>query len=222
MCGDENLYHGSEENRIRGVRMLIEAGASVNIENDWQPLAVAAASGNLQLVQMLLEAGADVRETCAMGYTALHSSVGADAYYDWFKGPEGARHIRSAFDCAAALLGAGADANAPTHRGTTPLLLVARVVPSHLSTRLYAVLLRGGAILNRDETQAEAETRSPYFDKVHVARSPYLDKVHDAGGWKRYEQAHRKQLVSLFAPKLRLPTDVIPLVVDFWANVGMY
>ena len=89
-------------------------------------------------------------------------------------------------------------------------------------TRLYAVLLRGGAILNRDETQAEAETRSPYFDKGHVARSPYLDKVHDAGGWKRYEQAHRKQLVSLFAPKLRLPTDVIPLVVNFWAHVGMY
>jgi len=90
-------------------------------------------------------------------------------------------------------------------------------------TRLYAVLLRGGAILNRDETQAEAETRSPYFDKGHVARSPYLDKVHDAGGWKRYEQAHRKQLVATFASKLlRLPADVIPLVVDFWAHVGYY
>ena len=70
--------------------------------------------------------------------------------------------------------------------------------------------------------EVECSKISAYFDKVHVARSPYLDKVHDAGGWKRYEQAHRKQLVSLFAPKLRLPTDVIPLVVDFWANVGMY
>jgi len=26
----------------------------------------------------------------------------------------------------------------------------------------------------------------------------------------------------MFASKLPLPADVIPLVVDFWANVGMY
>ena len=45
---------------------------------------------------------------------------------------------------------------------------------------------------------------------------------YDAGGWKRYAQAHRTRLVATFAPKLRLPADVIPLVVDFWANVGMY
>jgi len=80
-----------------------------------------------------------------------------------------------------------------------------------LATRLYAVLLRGGAILNRDETHSEVE-----------ARSPYLNKVYDAGGWKRYAQAHRKRLADMFASKLPLPADVIPLVVDFWANVGMY
>ena len=96
--------------------------------------------------------------------------------------------------------------NAASRQGTTPLLVVARVLPSHLSAPLLAVLLRAGAKL-------DPRVRS---------WSPYLEKVHDAGGWKRYEQAHRKQLVSLFAPKLRLPTDVIPLVVDFWANVGMY
>jgi len=43
-----------------------------------------------------------------------------------------------------------------------------------------------------------------------------------SGGWKRYAQAHRKRLADMFASKLRLPADVIPLVVDFWANVGMY
>ena len=46
-------------------------------------------------------------------------------------------------------------------------------------------------------------------------------KVAD-GGWKRYEQAHRKQLVSMFVPKLRLPADVLSLVVDFWAHIGYY
>ena len=121
--------------------------------------------------------------------------------------------MRSAFNCTAALIAAGADLNAASDGGTTPLMVVARLFaarPSNLSTPLYAVLLRGGATLDRDKI----ERRQGW--------TPYLDKVHDAGGWKRYAQAHRKQLVSLFAPKLRLPADVIPLVVDFWANVGMY
>ena len=46
-------------------------------------------------------------------------------------------------------------------------------------------------------------------------------KVAD-GGWKRYEQARRRQLVSMFVPKLRLPADVLSLVVEFWAHIGYY
>jgi len=82
-----------------------------------------------------------------------------------------------------------------------------------LATRLYAVLLRGGARLH--------DPRHEQFKSSSDARS-YLDKVHAAGGWKRYAQAHRKRLADMFASKLPLPADVIPLVVDFWANVGMY
>ena len=90
-------------------------------------------------------------------------------------------------------------------------MVVAMVVPSHLSTPLYALLLRGGATLDREKIQSKAGIRSPY-----------LERVYQAGGWKRYAQAHRTLLVATFASKLRLPADVIPLVVDFWAHVGMY
>ena len=83
-----------------------------------------------------------------------------------------------------------------------------RARPSNLSTRLYAVWPR------RCDMRDKIEKRQGW--------TPYLDKVYDAGGWKRYAHAHRKQLVATFAPKLHLPADVIPLVVDFWANVGMY
>ena len=114
--------------------------------------------------------------------------------------------MRSAFDCAAALLAAGADPNAMVGSGSTPLSIVTSVVPSHLTTPLYAVLLRGGATLESDDQE----------------RSPYIGKVYQAGGWKRYAHAHRTRLVKMFVPKFRLPADVIPLVVDFWANVGMY
>ena len=111
---------------------------------------------------------------------------------------------------------AGADVNARTdYRESTPLLIVARVVPSHLSTPLYAVLLRGGATLDRDEIQKRAA------GEQGGRWTPYLERVYDAGGWKGYAQAHRASLVAMIVPKLRLPADVIPLVVDFWAHVGM-
>ena len=106
--------------------------------------------------------------------------------------------------------------NAANSLGTTPLAVVARALPSHLSTRLYAVLLRGGATLDRDYLYQKAFLNWP------ACWTPYLERVYDAGGWKRYAHAHRTRLVATFAPKLRLPADVIPLVVDFWANVGMY
>ena len=168
-------------------------------------------------MQMLLEAGADARETSHFGWTALHASVGSHSSPSWFKGPQGTHRLRSAVDCTSALLAAGADANAMAHGDTTPLMVVGCAgndLSSPWSTRLYAVLLRGGATL--DDHVLEV------IKIEYNTESPYLDKVHDAGGWKRYAQAHQKQLVSLFAPKLRLPADVIPLVVDFWANVGMY
>ena len=118
---------------------------------------------------------------------------------------------------ACALLAAGADVNARSlMSGSTPLIVVACVVPSHLSTPLNAALLRGGATLDRDEIQKRTE------GERGGGWTPYLERVYDAGGWKGYAQAHRASLVAMLAPKLRrLPADVIPLVVDFWAHVGM-
>ena len=105
------------------------------------------------------------------------------------------------------LIAAGADVNAASRQGTTPLLVVARILPAHLSIPLLAVLLRGGATL-------DPRVRS---------WSPYLEKVHDAGGWKGYAQAHRKHLAAMFASKLGLPADVLSIVVEFWGpHVGMY
>ena len=170
-------------------------------------------------MQMLLEAGADALESNSGGWTALHASVGSSSTSDWFTGRQRVHRVRSAFDCAAALLAAGADANAMTYSQLTPLMLVGCAGlnrSSHMSHRLFAVLLRGGATL--DDHMLE-HIKNEYGSWCSFS---YLDRVHDAGGWTRYAQAHRKRLADMFASKLRLPTDVIPLVVGFWANVGMY
>ena len=52
---------------------------------------------------------------------------------------------------------------------------------------------------------------------------PYIPKVHAAGGWKKYEQAHRKRLTTTFAKAFpRLPVDAISHMVDFAFHVGFY
>ena len=51
----------------------------------------------------------------------------------------------------------------------------------------------------------------------------YLLGVDAAGGWKKYEQAHRKRLTTTFAKAFpRLPVDAISHMVDFAFHVGFY
>ena len=50
----------------------------------------------------------------------------------------------------------------------------------------------------------------------------YFQKVIDAGGFKKYEQAHLAALTATFAPKLRLPTRPARLVAEYWGHAGYY
>ena len=52
----------------------------------------------------------------------------------------------------------------------------------------------------------------------------YIRRVDAAGGWKKYEQAHRKRLTTTFTRVLfpRLPVDAISHMVDFAFHVGFY
>jgi len=60
-----------------------------------------------------------------------------------------------------------------------------------------------------------------YSDRVGYA---YLAKVHAAGGWKKYERAHRMRLTKTFARVVfpRVPTEVVSHIVSLWAHVGYY
>ena len=73
-------------------------------------------------------------------------------------------------------------------------------------------LLRGGARL--DMTRMAA---------LPGGAPPYIAKVDAAGGWKKYEQAHRKRLTTTFAKAFpRLPVDAISHMVVFAFHVGFY
>ena len=50
---------------------------------------------------------------------------------------------------------------------------------------------------------------------------PYLTAVAAAGGFARYERAHRTRLAAIFIPKFpQLPAEVVHHILPFWADVG--
>ena len=77
---------------------------------------------------------------------------------------------------------------------------------------VYSVLLRAGATL------------PPYVpDDEGDEEDPYLHKVRRAGGFRQYERQVTKSLAAIFEPKFpKLPAEVIPTIVAFWAHVGDY
>ena len=42
------------------------------------------------------------------------------------------------------------------------------------------------------------------------------------GGFLAYARAHRSMFAAMFSRGTRLPADVIPKMVDYWAHLGWY
>ena len=60
------------------------------------------------------------------------------------------------------------------------------------------------------------------IDEQHADKSDYLKAVLEAGGIRAYERQHRTTLANILNRGTRLPADVIPKIVDYWAHVGWY
>ena len=51
----------------------------------------------------------------------------------------------------------------------------------------------------------------------------YFQKVVDAGGWKKFEQAHLAKLTKTFAPKFpMLPPEMVRHILTFGFHAGYY
>jgi len=147
------LHTCAEEGHLDFARVLIEAGADVNAEDNYgfTPLYICAEKGHLDFARDLIEAGADVNAKEDNGWTPLYMCAS-----------EG--HL----DVARALIEAGADVNAKEDKALTPLYICAE--KGHLN--VARALIEAGADVNAKDNNGS----TPLFfcalkGHVEVARA---------------------------------------------------
>ena len=225
--GDTVLHYAASNGHVRCVELLALNDADVNARNDYYrtPLTMAAASGHVASIRALLAAGANVNESWRL--RMMNAGVPTGEFMD----TPTALHWAVGFGTAEAVevllaAGASADINAEAQYGPFAAFPTAldqaikryefeaevivrgspRPRPRVRRNRMVPLLVRAGATI-----------KERYAD-----RSDYLKAVLDAGGVHAYERLHRSTLANILNRGNRLPADVIPKIVDYWAHVGWY
>ena len=211
---------------VDALRQLLEAGMSPDARYDGRtPLqhvcftGIDDAGDRVGCVKLLIDAGADLEATDNVRYTPLHCAAvtirpkllslliqaGANLEAQCL-GRSRALHLaarlsaRRAIDCVELLLAAGADIDARTFSGRRPF----DIALEHNSRGAWPLFLRAGAEIPTDNTD------------------PYLVRVRNAGGFKKYAQAHLARVTNTFESTLGLPARPARLVVEFWLHHAGY
>ena len=103
-------------------------------------------------------------------------------------------------DCVQVLLAAGADIDARSTSGGSSFDIA--LSPLYGDRRLWPLFLRAGAEIPTDNTHAQF-------------RDPYIVRVRNAGGWKKYEQAHLARIASILETPL-LPRGLYSQITSLW------
>ena len=188
---------------VEAVRRELAAGVSpdlITTERNDSPLLIAVDWEQMEIILLLIEAGADVNLQVGI-FTPLHVAC-----------------VQGCKATAAALLAAGARASLLTE---TPGLKIRPVEMMRRGQKhILPMLLRAGSPLPQSD---RANWMKPGHSEFNAAATDYANAVAAAGGYVPYERAHRQRLVAMFVPKFTwLPEEVVPTVVEFWAHVGHY
>ena len=194
------LCYSSNEggDRIACFELLRAAGANLDATDrkGCVPLHYAVQRRSSSLASLLIEAGVNVNVTNSNGTTPLHDAA---------KGHE---------TTVAILVKAGAEVNAKDDWGKRPL----HNARDYDNTRICHILLRAGATL----VPSYYMSNPPKFAVPVLVTSQYLQRVTDAGGFKKYEQAHLARITKILAPTQRLPPEMVRKIVEFWLHAGYY
>ncbi len=141
----DELLRAAGAGELDPVRRLIATGADVNAANEigYTPLMSAARSYRTAVVRLLLEQGANPNAVCSDGITALHAAVG-----------ETPSLSEAQVECVRYLVEAGADVDARTNAGLTPLM---NAVWFGCTQSVAELLAAGASLLTRDHQGRTAE-----------------------------------------------------------------
>ena len=194
---------------VEAVRRELAAGVSPDLTEEilsrpeYTPLMVAAQHEQLEITLLLIEAGADVN-VIKQG--------------DWSPLKLACSHGTEAIIAALIAAGASLTRRDSLHYPGQSALPVEGVLNNH--KRVVSMLLRAGSPL---PVHAKTIFMKERLSGFNAAATNYVKRVGAAGGYVRYERAHRQRLVAIFVPKFTwLPAEVVPTIVDFWAHVGHY
>ena len=211
--GDEKPTPG----HIECVKLLLGAGASPHVTTygaELTPLHLACigSSRAVEMVRLLLDAGADVN-ALGLGAYGRSTPLGFACFLN------GAHP-----DTIEELLAAGAAVDAGGIGNRSPLqVLMYFGAMDRQRQRIVPLLLRAGASI---PIRALEALRWTSFGRPPVAKAvySYLQRIIDTpGGFKSYEQIHLRALTRMLAPKLGLPTELASIVVSFWhEHLGFY
>ena len=185
--------------RVGCVKLLIDAGADLEAADNvrYTPLHCAAVTIRPKLLSLLIQAGVNVE--------AVDRYANATALHDAASSSE-----RGVVDCVELLLAAGADMDARDTSGRRPF----DIALTDNCPRLFPLFLRAGA-----------EVPTTMITRLSVpvpVTDPYIERVRNAGGFKKYEQAHITRITAILAQTQRLPPEMVRKIVEFWLHAGYY
>ena len=148
------------------MKQLLDRNVNPNQRYDsynWTTLHYAAENRNVEIIELLLEHGADINARLSKGNgdTPLHRAIPKNDNYDVFN----------------ALLSAGADINAKNGKGETPLYLAA---VHNKEEKAYALLSAGADInakTNKDETPISAVVKRRYLGLIKIFFDAETSKI---------------------------------------------
>ena len=213
--GYNPLIFAVTNNHAGCVERLIEAGARPNCQTNTSrtPLNSAASTGNAAIIRMLLAAGAQVNPVPG------DEEIRELPPLYWAIDGSHAPVVRE-------LLEAGADPNYEIMPGHPITPLVRAVSYSQTAAQRRSIprlLLRAGASIH--ESIVEMFQNVDDIAITSPARAEqicWLRAVHAAGGFPAYARGHRSMFAAFFSRGNRLPADVIPKIVEYWAHLGYY
>ena len=207
------LIFAVTNNHAGCVERLIEAGARPNCRTNTSrtPLNSAASIGNAAIIRMLLAAGAQVNPVPGDEEIREHPPL------YWAIDGNHAPAVRE-------LLEAGADPNyeiMPGHPTVCITPLVRAVSYSQVVQRrpIAQLLLRAGASIHESIIDQNV---NEMLTPERAEQLLWLQAVHAGGGFPAYARGHRSMFAALFSRGNRLPADVIPKIVEYWAHLGYY